>query len=116
VQIGGDCTHVAALLLIILNLFRAESGPTSERKSESTAVLCAWNVLSPGMSYDFMQPIPFLPLTKDDLDKPVKKRHLARDSSWGRGAWNPFADAFSLRCRSHPAVVEAAKALYEELE
>ena len=78
-------------------------------------MLCQWNVPSPGVSYDFMQPIFFLPFTKDDLNKPKKDRHVARESSWGRGGLNPFGDGFYFRCRTHPAVVAAARRLYDEL-
>jgi hypothetical protein len=82
---GGDCTHVAALLLVIHNLYRASDNPILAKSAPPTVHLCMWNVPSPGLSYDFLRPVQFLAFTKDDLNKPDKRRHLAREASWGRG-------------------------------
>ena len=70
---------------------------------------------SPGISYDFLRPIPFLRFTKEDINSPFKGEHVARDSSWGRGAWNPFDDLV-FATKAEIEVRDAAAELNAELE
>jgi len=110
---GGDCTHVGALLLVIHNLYRPD---TYAGAAVCTSALCRWNMPSPGVSYDFLRPVNFLRFTQENVNKPVKRECVMRESSWGRGGWNPFPEFLTLKTRADKAVQAATRALHLELE
>jgi len=111
---AGDCTHVGALLLVIHNLYRPP-GSAGSALNACTSMLCLWNVPSAGVAYDFLKPVPFLRFTQENVNRPFKGNHVARESSWGRGGWNPFPDFLVLKTRADPDVQRTIRALHAEL-
>ena len=77
------CVHGATLLWILNNLPREDE--TAKRFVPATSVACRWNKPNlHGEAYDYMKPAAYMPITKDEAGKAVKRNSAARAESAAR--------------------------------
>ena len=91
---GGEypfCIHGAATLFVLYNLPREKE--EEEAYVPSTSRLCRWNVPGNGEAYDVEKPIAFMPFTKDEEDKPVKRHSAARSDEGQRRDYVSYSPA-----------------------
>ena len=76
------CVHGATLLWILHNLAREDD--IAKNYVPITSVACRWNTPTTGEAYDAMKPVAYMPITKDEASKPVKRNSAARAESAAR--------------------------------
>ena len=74
--------HGATLLWILHNLAREDD--IAKNYVPPTSAACRWNTPTTGEAYDVMKPVAYMPITKDEASKPVKRNSAARAESAGR--------------------------------
>ena len=76
------CVHGATLLTILHNLPREDD--IAKRYVSRTSVVCRWNMPTQGEAYDITKAVAYMPITKDETNKPVKRKSTARAESAAR--------------------------------
>jgi hypothetical protein len=104
----GECIHGCATLWVLYNLARAGD---AAREAPSASRQCRWNQPGGGgEAYDSTQALAYMPFTKDDPEKPVKRDCAARSSTAARMIFSAYSDRAAVAAAVAAAAAAAASA------